>query len=99
MRYNDMPISEVTPIKFLYGTLYSCAGHVCHYLVRLEPFASWLIDFQSGKFDEPDRMFHSIAATFNSCFNNSGDVKELVPEFFYNPQMFKNPSHFDFGLR
>ncbi len=42
-----------------------------------------------GKFDVPDRLFHSIDATYKSILNNPGDVKELIPEFF-------DPDCFDF---
>ena len=44
----------------------------------------------TGKFDSPDRMFHSISSCFNSAMVNHADVKELIPEFY-------NPNHdFDF---
>ena len=32
-----------------------------HYLIRLEPFTALHIQLQGGKFDIPDRQFHSIA--------------------------------------
>ena len=45
--------------KFHYGSHYSSAGVVLHYLLRLEPFTSLSIALQSGKFDCPDRLFSS----------------------------------------
>ena len=36
----------------------------------------------AGKFDVPDRLFHSIDATYKSVLANPADVKELIPEFF-----------------
>ena len=35
-----------------------------------------------GKFDAPDRMFHSIQHCFNCVLTNHADVKELIPEFY-----------------
>jgi hypothetical protein len=36
--------------KFHYGTHYSNAASVMHYLIRLEPFATLHIQLQSGKY-------------------------------------------------
>jgi Beige/BEACH domain len=44
----------------------------------------------AGKFDAPDRMFHSIENCFNCVLTNHADVKELIPEFF------ASGSNFDF---
>ena len=76
--------------KFLYGTHYSGAWNVMHFLIRLEPFTSLSLQLQSGKFDHPDRLFSSIASAWNSCQSNTADVKELIPEFFYFPEFLKN---------
>lgn len=37
--------------KFHYGTHYSNAAGVLHYLVRMEPFTSLHIELQSGRYD------------------------------------------------
>lgn len=52
-RYRQMPDP-----KFLYGTHYSNPGYVIGYLVRKYP--QYMLKLHSGKFDHPDRMFHSI---------------------------------------
>jgi hypothetical protein len=70
-----------------------------HYLIRIEPFTSLLSDLQSGKFDNANRLFYSIPATWESCLNNSTDVKELIPEFFFFPEFLSNLSEVNFGSR
>ena len=30
---------------------------------------------------------------------NNGDVKELIPEFFYLPEFLRNTNRFDFGVK
>ncbi|KAJ2715225.1 hypothetical protein H4R19_001315 [Coemansia spiralis] len=85
--------------KFLYGTHYSSAASVAHYMIRLEPFASVHISLQSGKFDHADRQFHSLGDTWNSCMTGSGDVKELIPEFFYLPEFLVNHSGLNLGVK
>lgn len=34
-----------------------------------------------------------------SALNDHSDVRELVPEFYYCPEMFLNMNHVNFGLR
>ncbi|KAJ2490685.1 hypothetical protein IWW37_002972 [Coemansia sp. RSA 2050] len=85
--------------KFHYGTHYSSAASVAYYLIRLEPFASVHISLQSGKFDHADRQFHSVSDTWSSCLTGPGDVKELVPEFYYLPEFMSNHNRLDLGKR
>ncbi len=89
---------EGTP-PFLYGSHYSTSGAVFYWLIRVEPFSSLAAELQNGKFDHPDRLFHSIAQTWESNFSHSSDVKELIPEFFYFPEFLKNRNKIDFGKR
>jgi factor associated with neutral sphingomyelinase activation len=44
-----------------------------------------MLCLQSGKFDVPERLFHSIDETWQGVFTNSADVKELIPEFYCVP--------------
>ncbi|KAJ0053220.1 hypothetical protein Pint_00290 [Pistacia integerrima] len=83
--------------KFHYGSHYSSAGTVLYYLVRVEPFTTLSIQLQGGKFDHADRMFSDISATWNGVFEDMSDVKELVPELFYFPEILTNENSIDFG--
>ncbi|CAI9764807.1 unnamed protein product [Fraxinus pennsylvanica] len=83
--------------KFHYGSHYSTAGTVLYYLIRLEPFTTLSIQLQGGKFDHADRMFSDIAATWNGVLEDMSDVKELVPELFYLPEVLTNVNSIDFG--
>ena len=83
--------------RFHYGTHYSNAAYVLHYLLRIEPYTSLHIELQSGKFDHADRQFRSVPTTWQSISEGSSDVKELIPEFFFLPEMFENTSGFDLG--
>lgn len=69
---------------FLFGTHYSAPGYVLYFLVRNMP--EHMLCLQNGKFDSPDRMFHSIASCWSCVLTNHADVKELIPEF-YNPAL------------
>jgi factor associated with neutral sphingomyelinase activation len=65
---------------FLYGTHYSAPGYVLYFLVRSMP--EHMLCLQNGKFDSPDRMFHSVSRCFSCALTNHADVKELIPEFY-----------------
>jgi factor associated with neutral sphingomyelinase activation len=91
-RYESM--ADDMDDAFLYGTHYSAAGYVLYYLVRSMP--EHMLCLQNGKFDAPDRMFHSIYHTHSCALSNHADVKELIPEFFYNPKAGGTGTTFDF---
>jgi hypothetical protein len=82
---------------FNHGTHYSTAGFVIWYLLRLEPFTSLHVHLQSGRFDHADRQFASIPQAFKGCISNQSDVKELIPEFFYQPEFLYNLNKVDLG--
>ena len=41
-----------------------------------------MLRLQNGQFDDPNRLFHSMAESFCCSLNNMTDVKELIPEFY-----------------
>uniref|UniRef100_A0A672I199 Neurobeachin-like 1 n=1 Tax=Salarias fasciatus TaxID=181472 RepID=A0A672I199_SALFA len=89
-KYESFEDPTGTIDRFHYGTHYSNAAGVMHYLIRVEPFTSLHIQLQSGRFDCADRQFHSIPATWQTLMDNPNDVKELIPEFFYFPEFLEN---------
>ncbi|EGG15238.1 BEACH domain-containing protein [Cavenderia fasciculata] len=97
-KYNYLQENNETP--YHYGSHYSNIGSVLHFLVRVQPFASYFIEFQGGRFDVPDRAFHSITQTWKlSSSISSSDVKELIPEFFYLPDFLANNNNFNMGCK
>uniref|UniRef100_A0A5F8HED5 Neurobeachin-like protein 2 n=1 Tax=Monodelphis domestica TaxID=13616 RepID=A0A5F8HED5_MONDO len=96
-KYESFEDPTGTTDKFHYGTHYSNAAGVMHYLIRMEPFTSLHIQLQSGRFDCSDRQFHSVAAAWQARLESPADVKELIPEFFYFPDFLENQNGFDLG--
>ncbi|RTG91154.1 uncharacterized protein DC041_0000081, partial [Schistosoma bovis] len=68
------------------------------FFIFIFTFLSCPIMKKGGKFDHPDRIFYSIAKTWENCQINTSDVKELIPEFFYFPEMFENLNDLDLGV-
>ncbi|KAK9837038.1 hypothetical protein WJX84_000368 [Apatococcus fuscideae] len=98
-RFDTLTADPDSLPPFHYGSHYSSAGTVLFYLVRLEPFTAMNRALQGGHFDHADRLFHSIADTWNNVLHNSSDVKELIPEFYYHSEFLLNANNFDFGAR
>ncbi|KAM6967984.1 neurobeachin-like protein 2 [Aplochiton taeniatus] len=96
-KYESFEDSTGTIDKFHYGTHYSNAAGVMHYMIRTEPFTTLHIQLQSGRFDVGDRQFHSVAAAWQARLESPADVKELIPEFFYFPEFLENMNGFDLG--
>lgn len=96
----DMGVEEEGAEAFHYSSHYSTAAVVLYYLLRCEPFTQHLIAFQSGRFDRPDRLFHSIKQSYLSASQqNVMDVKELIPEFFASSDFLVNGNQLKLGVR
>jgi hypothetical protein len=81
---------------FHYGTHYSNALYVSHYLLRIFPYSQLRIELQGDNFDLL-RLFASIEQTFLSATSQKTDVRELIPEFFIFPEMFINLNNLNLG--
>ncbi|XP_016052758.1 PREDICTED: neurobeachin isoform X5 [Miniopterus natalensis] len=82
-----------------YNTHYSTAASTLSWLVRIEPFTTFFLNANDGKFDHPDRTFSSVARSWRTSQRDTSDVKELIPEFYYLPEMFVNSNGYNLGVR
>ena len=89
------PDGEIKP--YIYGSNYSNPMYVCNFLMRLFPFKHISIELQGHKFDNPERLFLSVTNTFYNSITLKTDVRELIPEFFYLPEMFLNINGLNLG--
>ncbi|XP_067355901.1 lipopolysaccharide-responsive and beige-like anchor protein isoform X4 [Channa argus] len=95
-RYESWEDDQVP--KFHYGTHYSTSSFTLMWLLRIEPFTTFFLNFQGGKFDHADRTFSSVSRAWRNCQRDTSDVKELIPEFYYLPEMFVNANSYNLGL-
>ena len=84
---------------YYFGTNYSNPIYICNYLIRLFPFSNISIELQGNKLDSSDRMFFSLKKTFEMCTSLKTDIRELIPEFFYLPEMFLNLNDINLGKK
>ncbi|KAL6633830.1 hypothetical protein ACP70R_026501 [Stipagrostis hirtigluma subsp. patula] len=87
---NYSNFEDPTIPKFHYSSHYSSLGTVLYYLARIEPFTTLFAQLQGAKFDHDDCIFTDITKTWNGVLEGMNDVKELVPELFYLPEVFTN---------
>uniref|UniRef100_A0A8D0D7R3 Neurobeachin n=1 Tax=Sander lucioperca TaxID=283035 RepID=A0A8D0D7R3_SANLU len=82
-----------------YTTLYSTAHSTLMWMLRIEPFTTFFLNANDNKFDHPERAFSGIGCSWRNCQRDTADVKELIPEFYYLPEMFVNSNEYELGVR
>uniref|UniRef100_A0A7N8XMH7 Neurobeachin n=1 Tax=Mastacembelus armatus TaxID=205130 RepID=A0A7N8XMH7_9TELE len=96
-RYETWEDDQTPPCH--YSSHYSTAASTLHWLVRIEPFTTFFLSTNNNKFDHPDRTFSAIARSWRNCQRDTSDVKELIPEFYYLPEMFVNSNGYPLGMK
>ncbi|KAM6987921.1 neurobeachin [Tautogolabrus adspersus] len=94
--YENWEDDQAPPCHYI--SHYSTAASTLHWLVRIEPFTTFFLS-ANNKFDHPDRTFSGIARSWRNCQRDTSEVKELIPEFYYLPEMFVNSNGYHLGMR
>ena len=89
---------DVEPPSY-FTTHFSNNFYVSNFLLRLFPYSFLAIELQGSGFDSPNRLFFSIEDTFNNISYHKSDLRELIPEFYYFPEMLWNLNKLNFGKR
>jgi hypothetical protein len=89
--FHDIP-------PYFYGSHYSSPATTFHFLLRLKPFEKGAKTIQNGKFDLPDRLYHSFANVLDNIQKETSDVREFPPELYYQPLFLLNLNNLDFGI-
>ena len=87
--------SKVSKLYF-FNTNYSNPVYTSYYLIRLFPFTFLSIELQGGKFDTIFRLFTEYKQSCMNALYQKSDIRELIPEFYFLPEMFKNINNIDF---
>ena len=82
---------------YFFGSNYSNPVYTCHFLMRVFPFTQIAIELQGSKFDHAERLFLSVEDSFTFSLTQKTDVRELIPEFFYLPELFLNINNLNMG--
>jgi hypothetical protein len=69
-------------------------------MIRIVPYTNVAIEYQDNNFDIPDRLFSKLDTTWRlSSSESTTDFKELIPEFYFFPEMFRNREGLELGIR
>lgn len=94
-RFANMKDNNEQP--YLYDTGSSYLSAACSYLLRLEPFTSEYVSILSGNSFKKEDFITSISESYKSVTKKFDDYRELIPEFFFMPEVFLNLNHYDFN--
>ena len=84
---------------YYFNTHYSNSIYVSNYMMRIFPYTFSAIELQGKGFDNPNRLFSSIENTLYNISSQKSDLRELIPEFFYLPEIFMNINSIKFGMK
>ena len=82
----------------VFNIFYSNPIFVCNYLIRIFPYSLLSIEFQGDGFDDPNRLFSSIEHCLNNTLIQKSDLREMIPELFYLPELYDNKNELNFGV-
>ena len=97
-KYEEAEFLEDLNDRFHYGSHYSNPGIVLQYLVRVIPYTDANVELQGGRLDVADRIFFSIRRSLEHALNEIQDVRELIPEMFFLPELYLNKNGISFGV-
>ena len=81
----------------LFNVFYSNPIFLCNFLLRIFPYSLLSIEFQGSGFDNPNRLFYSIENNINNTLIQKSDLREMIPELFYLPELYNNINELNFG--
>ena len=84
--------------KYLFNTHYSNPVYTCNYLIRILPYSLSAIELQGNGFDSPNRLFYSFSNTLESTLTHKSDLREMIPEIYYFPELFDNKNELNLGM-
>ena len=89
-------LENYTILGYYFNNHYSTSAYVLYYLIRLVPYTYMLIDFQSGKFDVPERIFNNYNSYYSGIIGST-ENREFIPELFHSYETCLNLNHNNFG--
>ena len=84
---------------YFFESNFSNEKYVCNFLLRVFPYSFIAIELQGDGYEDPKKLFDSIEDTFYNISANENDLRELIPEFFYFPEIFLNINKLNFNKK
>ena len=96
---SDDDEEENTDEPSYFATHFSNIVYVNNYLIRLFPYSFLSIELQGNGFDSPNRLFFSIEDLLYNISSHNTDLRELIPEIYYFPEIYWNINKINFHKR
>ena len=87
--------NEIKPS--LFSTHYSNPVYASNFLLRIFPYTLSSIEYQGDGFDSSNRLFFSIKKTMENTLAQKSDLRELIPDMYYFPDLYFNKNECKFG--
>ena len=97
--YEESLDNEEMEIPSYFSTHFSNSFYVTNFMIRIFPYTFLSIEQQGGGFDSANRLFFSIEDLLYQVSYFRSDLRELIPEFYYLPEMFWNLNKIYFGKK
>jgi hypothetical protein len=81
----------------LFNTHYSNPVYTCNFLIRIFPYSFASIEYQGDGFDSANRLFYSVNRTMENTLSQKSDIREMIPEMYYLPDLYYNNNGLQFG--
>ena len=65
--------------------------------MRIFPYTKTAIEINDKMFNYSHKLFKNIEQSFKSVSGQKNDIRELIPEFFFFPEIFININSLEFG--
>ena len=95
--YESGNLFYINNIPYCFNNHYSNKYHVSYYLTRIFPFTLINLKLQKWKFKQ-EKIFYNIEKSFYNSITEKNEIKELIPEFFFLPEIFLNINNINFGF-
>ena len=87
---NEEEEEEENHSLYYFNTHFSNIVYSTNFMVRIFPYSFCAIEIHGKYFDDPNRLFFSMEKTLLNISSQISDLRELIPEFFYLPEMLIN---------
>ena len=88
---------KLEKIPYYYNTTYSNIDSVSYYLIRIFPFYFINLNIQKNLLSESKKIFSNLEKCYFNSLNSKNNLREIIPQFFYFPEIFNNINELNLG--
>ena len=87
---------DIKSIPIFYENHFSKPEYICYYLNRLLPYSISTQLLKENNLNKNNKnIFFNLETTYTNSIND--DLKELIPELYYQPELFRNINDLNLG--